>query len=108
MLPNNHVFFNLLNGTLCHFVDNKVISGRIISGITFAVFIPLLYYWLLNKTKSRYYAAAFCAVMMLQFPVWAFSFQARGYAIYLLCAWAAFISLQHFIAARSKATLIMG
>jgi hypothetical protein len=44
--------------------------------------------------------------MLLQFPVWAFSFQARGYAIYLVCAWAAFISLQHFIESNDRKQLV--
>lgn len=97
MLPNNHIFFNTLNSLLFHFAGNMVLTGRFISGAAFAILIPLLYYWLKSITKSPVYAAIFCAVLMLQFPVWAFSFQARGYSIYLICSWASFILLQRYL-----------
>jgi len=107
MLPNNHVFFNLLNGTIFHWVDNKVVSGRVISGIAMLALIPVLYFWLLKQTKSRYYATLFGGLMLLQFPVWAFSFQARGYAIYLFCAWVAILSLQKYLESRRGVFLVI-
>ena len=107
MLPNNHVFFNFLNSIFFHWATNKVITGRIISGVSLAILIPILYYWLYRKTRSRIYASVFCAVLLLQFPVWAFSFQARGYALYLLCAWTAFISLEAYLCTHKKSLLIL-
>ena len=106
MLPNNHIFFNVLNSILGAFIHNKLLTGRIISGLAFAALIPLLYYWLRSKTNSRPVALLFCMVMMLQFPVWGFAFQGRGYSLYLLCAWASFIFLQRYLQTGRRAPLV--
>jgi hypothetical protein len=107
MLPNNHVFFNVLNAITGAYTEDKVFSGRILSGLAFAALIPILYYWLRSKTASRPYAALFCALLMLQFPTWGFAFQGRGYSLYLLCSWASFIYLQRYIQMKSRPALLV-
>jgi hypothetical protein len=96
MLPNNHVFFNLLNSLLGRLFSDNLLSARIISGCAAFALIPVLYKWMRHLRIPAGVAAAFVALMLLQFPVWGFAFQGRGYLLYLLCAWTAFISLQHY------------
>lgn len=105
MLPNNHVFFNLLNHFLGASPDARLISGRIVSGTAFAALLPFLFYWLKEKCNSRFFAVLFCALMLLQFPVWGFSFQARGYSITLFCAWVSLISLEKYLRTHSHPSL---
>ncbi len=107
MIPNNHVLFNVLNSSLFGFMGDKIVSGRIISGLSHMCLIALLCNWLRRKTAHRGYAAIYCLVLILQFPVWGFSFQARGYAIYLLCAWASLIYLEQYIDTKRKEPLIL-
>ncbi len=96
MLPNNHVFFNLTNALLGKLFSDNLISARIISGLAAFVLIPVLYKWIRSQGVPVAVAAVFVALMLLQFPVWGFAFQGRGYLLYLLCAWTAFISLQSY------------
>jgi hypothetical protein len=105
MLPNNHIFFNLVNHFLGPDPSSRIVTGRILAGIAFAILIPFLFFWLKRKTNSRFYATLFCALMFLQFPVWGFSFQARGYSFLLLCAWVSFITLDKYLKDNYRPTL---
>jgi hypothetical protein len=96
MLPNNHILFNLINNLLFHPVYDKVLTGRIISGIAQLAFAALMYWWLFKMLNSRLYALLYTTLILLQFPVWGFSFQARGYGLYLLCAMAGIIGLTRY------------
>lgn len=105
MLPNNHILFNLINNVVFHPIYDKVATGRIISGLAQLALVVLLYWWLFQKLNSRVYALLYTALLVLQFPVWGFSFQARGYAIYLLCAYASAIGLEQYFLKHDKTWL---
>ncbi len=107
MLPNNHVLFNIINSSLFWCSQDNIVSGRIISGVAFITLIVLLYNWLRSKLDHRGYAVLYCAVVMLQFPVWGFSFQARGYSLYLLCAWTSLIMLEYYLDRHNTTALIV-
>lgn len=106
MLPNNHVFFNLVNNLVFHPVYDKVLTGRIISGLSQIVLAAVLYWWLFKKLNSRIYALLYTTLLLLQFPVWGFSFQARGYALYLLCAFISLIGTEQYFTNRNSTWLI--
>ncbi|MGZ3873322.1 MAG: hypothetical protein ACXVJD_10410, partial [Mucilaginibacter sp.] len=96
MLPNNHILFNLLNGLFFHFAPDKVFTGRLISLACYLSLIALMFSWLLNLFKNGFLAVAATLALMLQFPVWGFSFQARGYELCTLAAWLAFFALSRY------------
>ncbi len=103
MLPNNHVLFNLLNGLLFHAAGDKVFTGRIISLIAYCSVNVVVFYWLKQLLQNRWFAFLICITVALQCPVWGFSFQARGYELYLLAGWGMFISLfSWLLSARNK------
>jgi hypothetical protein len=97
MLPNNHIFFNLLNGTLFHGATDKVASGRILSLLCYLGLITALYCWIKQLTGNYLMTYIVTLVLATQFPTWGFSFQARGYALYLLAEWGTIIALFHYI-----------
>ena len=97
MLPNNHILFNVLNGLLFHVARDKVFTGKLISLVCYWGIIIIVYAWLSVTIKNRLLVLIATMVISLQFPVWGFGFQARGYELYLLAEWASFLSLmQHF------------
>jgi hypothetical protein len=102
MLPNNHLFFNLINNVFFHPFADKVATGRIISLIACCSLIVILFYSLKKVIQNRWLAALACITLALQFPVWGFSFQARGYELYLLAEWGMVISLFCYIQSGHK------
>jgi hypothetical protein len=97
MLPNNHIFFNLLNVTLLGGVADKVASGRIISLLSYLGLIAALYCWIKQLAGNSIMAFIVTLAMAVQFPTWGFSFQARGYALYLLAEWGTVVALFQYI-----------
>ncbi len=97
MLPNNHLFFNLVNSILFHLADDKVATGRIISLLAYCTLIIALFFWLKQFMANRWLALLACITLALQFPVWGFSFQARGYECYLLAQWGMVIALFSYL-----------
>jgi hypothetical protein len=97
MLPNNHLYFNFLNATLGHFCEDKVLSGRCISLAAYLGIALLAFYWFRRLIGNRFPAFLAVLIIALQFPVWGFSFQNRGYELYILAQWLAFISLFRYL-----------
>jgi hypothetical protein len=93
MLPNNHLFFNLINSLVFHAFNDKVVSGRIISLLAYSAFMCVVFFWLQRLMQNRLLAFLASVTLALQFQVWGFSFQARGYELYLLAEWGMMISL---------------
>ena len=93
MLPNNHVFFNFLNSVLFHSAADKVITGRLISLVAYCSVVVVIFYWLRGIVNQVWLAFFISVAVALQCPVWGFSFQARGYELYLLASWGMVISL---------------
>jgi len=97
MLPNNHILFNLLNGTLFDFAGDKVFTGKIISLVCYWGIIVVAYAWLSGIIKNKLLIALATVVISLQFPIWGFGFQARGYEFCSLAEWFAFFALLQYI-----------
>lgn len=92
MLPNNHVLFNLLNGGLFgwpHRLPWLVPTGRLLSGLAYAGTLAVVYRLVAGLTGRRGVGALLAVLAGLQFSLWGFGFQARGYALYALLHWVA-------------------
>ena len=92
MLPNNHVLFNLLNGGLfgwLHRLPWLVPTGRLLSGLAYAGTLAAIYRLGAGLTGRRGVGAGLAALAGLQYSLWGFGFQARGYALYALLHWVA-------------------
>ncbi len=98
MLPNNHIYFNFLNGLVWKLTGiDAVQSGRILSMLAYTAFLCSAYHWLAQRLRNKYYAYIAIVPIALQFTVWAFGFQARGYELQLFCAWTAFQSMWRYL-----------
>ncbi|MFN0036471.1 MAG: hypothetical protein ACKVUS_15505 [Saprospiraceae bacterium] len=86
-LPNNHILFNLLNGTLSFGCGDLVLTGRLLSMLCYAAVLAASWEFLKKHTQSAWLSTAALAAVAVQFPVWGFSGQARGYELLLLCSW---------------------
>ena len=107
MLPNNHLFFNLLNNLVFHSFSDKVVTGRVISLIAYCGFIIAVFFWFTTIFANRWIAVLVSITLSLQFIVWGFSFQARGYELYLLAEWGMFISLFCYITSGNQRWLYL-
>jgi len=97
MLPNNHVFYNLLNGLFFHGFADKVISGRILSLFAYMGVITVVFFWLQKLVETPWIKCLITLALASQFMIWGFSFQARGYELYLLAEWGMFASLYRYV-----------
>lgn len=102
MLPNNHVFFNLLNDVFFHWANDKVVTGRIISLLAYEGVILALFYWLRRITRNSWFAFFASAVLCFQWLTWGFAYQARGYELYLLAEWGMLISFLAYTQAQRR------
>lgn len=102
MLPNNHVFFNLLNALIFHSSLDKVATGRLISLAAYCSFVIAVFYWFKFIIKKQWLAFFVSIALALQCPVWGFSFQARGYELCLLAGWGMIISLFSYLQTQQK------
>jgi hypothetical protein len=96
MLPNNHLLFNLLNGVLFHFADDKVFTGKLISLVCFWGITITVFAWLSDIIENKLLVMA-TIIIILQFPIWGFGFEARGYELYSLAEWVSFFALMQYI-----------
>lgn len=96
MLPNNHVLFNVVNGGLggwLHDLPALVLTGRVLSGLAYAGTLVVVYRVVAGLTGRRVVGAGLAALAGVQFSLWGFGFQARGYALYALLHWVALAAL---------------
>ncbi|MFD1470655.1 hypothetical protein ACFQ48_20685 [Hymenobacter caeli] len=96
MLPNNHVLFNVLNGTLfggLHNASLLVFTGRALSGLAYAGTLAVVYRLGTALSGRRWAGAGLAVLAAVQFSLWGFGFQARGYALYALLHWVALATL---------------
>lgn len=95
MLPNNHLLFNVLNGTLFMGVADKVLSGRLISMGAFLMAQQIIF--LLLKRRMPL-GMAFLTVLLLSLslPTLGFAAQARGYSLHLTAGWLCVLSLYRY------------
>ena len=95
-IPNNHILYNLVNGILFFWYPDKVESGRFIALLGYIATIYVMYRWLRTVIVNRYLCLAACLLLMVQLTTWGFSFEGRGYSLYLLMAWIAFVSIVNY------------
>ena len=93
MLPNNHILFNLINNLFFHYFTDKVATGRFISLVCYWGIALTSFAWLRNLFHKRWLAFLVAVTLLLQFPVWGFATQARGYELLLLVEWGVIICL---------------
>lgn len=105
MLPNNHVLFNLLNSVLFHFADDKVFTGKIISLFCFWGIIAIVFAWLSSFIKNKLLLVLATIVIVFQFPVWGFGFEARGYELYAMAEWYAFFAFLRYLNSKNTVWL---
>ena len=106
MLPNNHIYFNFINGYLARFTGiDTVQTGRIISLLSFMGFACCAYHWCYRKIQSRLWAYVVVIPIAFQFSAWAFGFQARGYECQLLCGWIAYSSTFNYMQTANRSAL---
>ena len=70
-----------------------VTTGRFLSLLAYYALFMVIFHWLQEQFQNRWLAFLASIILMLQFPVWSFSFQARGYELYLLMQWCVYLSL---------------
>jgi hypothetical protein len=91
-LPNNHMLFNILNGSNSIWHFNLVESGRWISLICYVVVLCSSWFFLKKWIRSHWLRSLSLLALALQFPAWGFSGQARGYELLLLLSLLSLIS----------------
>jgi hypothetical protein len=102
MLPNNHILFNLLNNLAFHAWENKVAGGRILSLVLYWALTLSFFSFFKTLLRHKWLAVLVTITLALQFPVWGFATQARGYELLILSQWIAFISLLKYILYHEK------
>ena len=105
MLPNNHIYFNLLNNLIFHGVGDNIPTGRLISGVAYVGVLCVTFYWFSKLWNNRILAFLGVVAIAVQFTTWGFGFQARGYEWNLLCAWISFAALFTYIKTEDARTL---
>ena len=108
MLPNNHVFFNLLNNIIFHAVDDKTVSARVLSMTFYWSIILILFAVFKSLFKNKWLALVAALLMAVQFPILCFGCQGRGYELMALCEWVTFLSfLKYKMGGDSKWLYVM-
>ncbi len=97
MLPNNHMYFNFINHVLFSWSDDMILSGRLISLVAYTIVLISVFHWFYQLITKRWLAFIALLPVALQFAVWAFATQARGYECQLACGWLSFISIMHYV-----------
>ena len=100
MLPNNHVLFNLLNNIVFHAVDNKVASGRVLSLFFYWSIILILFSLFRSVIKNKWLALLAALTLSVQFPIWCFGCQGRGYELVALAGWVSLLAFMKYTAGR--------
>lgn len=96
MLPNNHLLFNMLNGGLFGKLlpaTGLLATGRLLSGLAYGATVAVVYRTLASLTGQRALAAGLALLAAVQYSLWGFGSQARGYALYALMHWLAVATL---------------
>lgn len=108
MLPNNHLYFNVLNGFLLHTMPiDGLQSGRLIALIAYLLIVATACYWFTAVLPNRLLAFIAVVPFALGFTTWAFGFQARGYEAQLCCAWLSFVLLQKYLQSGDRKTALL-
>ena len=107
MLPNNHMYFNLLNHVLFGWSNDLVFTGRLISFAAYVGVLLCAFHWFCSLFKKEWLAFIAILPVALQFLVWGFATQARGYECQLLCGWVSFISIMKYARTYDRNALLL-
>lgn len=105
MLPNNHIYFNLVNNLLFGWLHHPVATGKVLSWLAYAGALTVVYRWLLRRIRHPLMALAALLPVALQFGVWGFATQARAYEWQLFLGWIAFTALLWYVRSRDPDAL---
>jgi hypothetical protein len=101
-LPNNHLLFNGINGSLFFWSGDLVLPGRLISLGCYVAVLCFTWHFLQKWVASNGLRFLVLLVIALQFPVWGFSGQARGYEMVLLCSCLSLGTFYFYFTTRAK------
>lgn len=107
MLPNNHVYFNLLNRLLFGYFGDLVHSGRAMSLLAYSGVLLSVYYFLTRVISNNFFAFIALLPVAFQFHTLGFAAQARGYESQLLCGWLSLIAMLAFAIHRQNTFLLL-
>lgn len=99
MLPNNHLLFNVLNEKLFGWFASPATllsTGRLLSGAAYVATVGVVYCTLAGLVRRRPLAAGLALLAAVQYSLWGFGSQARGYALYGLMHWLAVATLLRY------------
>ena len=102
-LPNNHPLFNCLSG----WGSDPVLSGRIISMCCYIGVLFFTWYFLKKWKMGLWLRVAALLVVALQFSVWGFSTQARGYEMVLFFSCLSFGAFYNYFIENKKQWLLI-
>jgi hypothetical protein len=98
MLPNNHMYYNLLNNLLFSWWCNDLVhTGRILSVAAYTFTLLFVYNWLSRLISNKLFAFLALLPVAFQFTAWAMAAQGRGYSLELMCAWITSIAMLRFL-----------
>jgi len=95
-LPNNHIFYNVINHWFKYVTEDLVFSGRLLSGIFIAIMMVNIYTFSMAFMKSKFTRLLIILLLLTVFPIMGFATQARGYSLHMLLGWIAFAQLYYY------------
>lgn len=95
-LPNNHIFFNLLNHFAAKILGDYILSGRIISGFCYCLLICGNFLFFSRFLRNQFLSFLCCILLAQQLMIWGFGAQSRGYALYYLLQWGSFVGFYNY------------
>lgn len=105
MLPNNHMYYNLVNHFATGWVGDAITTGRLISFMAYTGTLLTVYHCLRRFVEKPAVAFIILLPVALQFQAWGFATQARGYESMLLCSWVSIDRLVKYITTNSASAL---
>lgn len=105
MLPNNHIYFNLINNILFSWLHKPVGTGRLLSLLAYVGTLLTAWHWLRKATNNTIFSFILLLPVAFQFMTWGLAAQARGYEIQLFCAWLSFTTLYSYISGGDRSLL---
>lgn len=96
-LPNNHIFFNVLNHWMAFVFEDLVFCGRVLSCIFFLLLLLSNFKFWSAKLPHPMLALLLCMAISVQFFTWGFAAQARGYALCYLLQWWSFVLCYRYL-----------
>jgi hypothetical protein len=97
MLPNNHMYFNLLNHLIFGSHIDLIRSGRLISLVAYTLVLISIFRFFYKSINDRLLSFIALLPVALQFTIWGFGFQARGYECQLLVGWISVIAIFNYL-----------